>query len=185
MQDNVFQDVCCSSFITGWERIWSPLVEKLLNLYQYHGIFSAVKKQSQQLPGGLAVKDLPLSHLWLGLLLWFGFNPGPGTSAWPCGQKKTKPTKTLTTTNSKTLPSGRMQESAQRWRTHTEQARWSFFIANIWDNLNIKENNEETRSVLLGRGQRKFFLVTDTFCILTGQELQRHIHLSKLIKFYT
>ena len=41
------------------------------------------------------VKDLVLSSLWLGLLLWLGFNPWPGNFCilwvWPKKLKETKP----------------------------------------------------------------------------------------------
>ena len=44
-----------------------------------------------EFPGGLAFKDLALSLLWLGSLLWHGFNNGPGTSTClGCSQKKKK-----------------------------------------------------------------------------------------------
>ena len=37
----------------------------------------ALKRQKAKVPGGLVVKDLALSLLWLQSLLWLGLNPWP------------------------------------------------------------------------------------------------------------
>lgn len=61
------------------------------------------------------------------------------------------------------------------------------FIVNIWDNINIKENNEEIRLMLLaevawenpweGAKGNLAGRVMDTFCISIGWELHVHMHL--------
>ena len=45
------------------------------------GSKSERKKAVREFSGGLVVKDLALSQLWLGSLLWCGFDPWPRTSA--------------------------------------------------------------------------------------------------------
>ena len=43
-----------------------------------------------EFPGGLAVKDLALSLLWLRLLLWYRFDPWPGIPPHTSGSVKKK-----------------------------------------------------------------------------------------------
>ena len=49
-------------------------------------------KNMSELPGCLKTKDLALPLLWLGLLLWLGFDPWPGNlcmlQAWPKKKEK-------------------------------------------------------------------------------------------------
>ena len=52
----------------------------------------------EEFPGGLAVKDLMLSPLWLWSLLWHGFDPWPRNFCMlQCGQKKKKAFRELET----------------------------------------------------------------------------------------
>ena len=42
-----------------------------------------MKDNIKEFPGGLGVKDLVFSLLWLRLLLWCGFDPWPGIFLMP------------------------------------------------------------------------------------------------------
>ena len=59
-------------------------------------VLSFLKILLEEFPGGPAVKDSALSLLWLGLLLWHGFDPRPRTSARPVrGKRKRKKKKPI------------------------------------------------------------------------------------------
>ena len=50
----------------------------------------ALNKEMEESPGGLVVKDLALSLLWLRSLLWWGFDPWPGNFCMPWAWQKKK-----------------------------------------------------------------------------------------------
>ena len=53
--------------------------------------FFSLKNPASEFPGGLEVKDLVLSLLWLGSLLWRGFD----AACSGCGQKKNPTSKSI------------------------------------------------------------------------------------------
>ena len=73
---------------TNWEVLWKNM-EPNRKGKKSHGcplwlsICLVYKMPAEEFSGGLVVKDLALSLLWLRSLLWYGFDPWSGNFRMP------------------------------------------------------------------------------------------------------